>query len=189
MPIHLRSSSPFSLGATRALSDRYGPLPRILRAGRVLELGGVRLLERAMGLAELDRLHATIPTEVGAAEYARRALEVLGIAVEVPAGDLARVPRTGPLVIVANHPFGMLDGIALTSILHSLRGDVRVLANGLLCRLDALRPSLIGVDPFGGPGSKTPTTRRCGRRSVGFEAAVRCVSSRPARSRTAGCRR
>jgi putative hemolysin len=76
-------------------------------------------------------------------------LESLHITVSVPSDDLARIPITGSLIVVANHPFGGVDGLALLAVLRRVRPDVKLLANHFLGAVPELRDSLILVDPFG----------------------------------------
>ncbi len=63
--------------------------------------------------------------------------------------DLKRIPAEGPLVVVANHPFGGIEGIILASLLHKVRPDVKLMANYLLQHIPEMRDLLIFVDPFG----------------------------------------
>jgi putative hemolysin len=62
--------------------------------------------------------------------------------------DQARIPATGPVVAVANHPYGMLDGAILTVLLTRVRPDVKVLTNLLLADIPELEQHCIFVDPF-----------------------------------------
>ncbi|HEY3835234.1 MAG TPA: GNAT family N-acyltransferase [Bryobacteraceae bacterium] len=62
--------------------------------------------------------------------------------------DLERIPRQGPLVIVANHPFGLLEGLIVARLLDQVRPDVRILANSVLGFVPEMSPRLILVDPF-----------------------------------------
>ncbi|MGC1644565.1 MAG: GNAT family N-acyltransferase [Candidatus Sulfotelmatobacter sp.] len=62
--------------------------------------------------------------------------------------DQARIPATGPVVVVANHPYGMLDGAILTVLLTRVRRDVKVLTNFLLADVPELQKHCIFVDPF-----------------------------------------
>ncbi len=63
--------------------------------------------------------------------------------------DLARIPREGSLIVVANHPFGLLEGLLLARLLDKVRPDVRILANSLLGFVPEMSHRLILVDPFG----------------------------------------
>ncbi|MCX2834194.1 lysophospholipid acyltransferase family protein [Microbulbifer thermotolerans] len=64
--------------------------------------------------------------------------------------ELERVPRSGPLVIVSNHPLGSLDGLALIDMVARVRKDVRAIASQLLWNIEPLRPYLLPVDNFNG---------------------------------------
>ena len=64
--------------------------------------------------------------------------------------ERARIPSTGRVVIVANHPIGSLDGIALLNLVRQVRPDVKVVANELLMAVRPLREVLLPVDNMGG---------------------------------------
>jgi putative hemolysin len=80
-------------------------------------------------------------------------LKSLKIGCECAPEDLDRVPVTGPLLVVANHPFGLAEGIVLGSILSKIRPDFRFLANSLLASIPGLENRVIPVNPFGGSQS------------------------------------
>src|SRR5262245_24341361 len=61
-----------------------------------------------------------------------RLLATLNITVRCSTSDVGRVPRDGPLVIVANHPHGLLDGLVVASVMRRVRNDFRFLANSML---------------------------------------------------------
>lgn len=75
-------------------------------------------------------------------------LAEMRIDVRVDPADVARIPASGPVVVVANHPFGVLDGAILTSLLTRVRPDVKVLTNYLLGDVPELQQHCIFVDPF-----------------------------------------
>lgn len=119
-------------------------------------------LERAFGVDQINALydHAiaqgpVAPGGKGFSEFIGRLLAGMNIRLRVSREDLARIPRTGPLVVVANHPFGALDGLILASILSEVRDDVKVMANYLLGRVPELRDLFLLVDPFQGPDAAT----------------------------------
>ncbi len=76
-------------------------------------------------------------------------LETLGSRLEVSEQDLARIPREGPLLVVANHPLGGLDGLALMSLITRGRQDCKLLANSILDRFEAFQPWVFSVDVLG----------------------------------------
>lgn len=108
------------------------------------------LLDAATGLASLQRMYGLA---AGADDFATRALETLEIGVACAAGDLEHIPAEGPLVIVANHPHGAADGLALMAAVHRVRTDVKLLGNELLWRIPEMRDHLVRVDAFR-PGAK-----------------------------------
>jgi len=105
------------------------------------------LLDRLLALPILDRLYRSLPKD--GRPFPDRALEALDVAIDVADDDVAKIPQAGPLTIVANHPFGALDGLALLSVASRVRPDVRLIGNALLARIPELRPSTFFVDPFG----------------------------------------
>lgn len=82
-----------------------------------------------------------------------KALHAIRVQFELATDDYQRVPETGPLLVVSNHPYGGVDGIILGALLKQLRPDTKIMGNYLLAKLDGIRGSLITVDPFGGEGS------------------------------------
>jgi putative hemolysin len=75
-------------------------------------------------------------------------LAEMRVDLHVDAADQARIPATGPVVVVANHPYGMLDGAILTTLLTRIRPDVKVLTNFVLGDVPELQKHCIFVDPF-----------------------------------------
>lgn len=75
-------------------------------------------------------------------------LAEMRVDLRVEAADLARIPASGPVVVVANHPYGILDGAILTAMLTRVRSDVKVLTNVMLGDVPELQQHCIFVDPF-----------------------------------------
>jgi putative hemolysin len=73
-------------------------------------------------------------------------LHEMQIGFRVDAPDQSRIPSSGPVVVVANHPYGMLDGAILTALLTRVRPDVRILTNFLLADIPELQRHCIFVD-------------------------------------------
>ena len=80
-------------------------------------------------------------------------LQVLGVHYSVSDADLRRIPETGPVFLVANHPYGGVDGLVFGSILDRVRPEGKFLANYLLARVENMGGRCFYVDPFGGTQS------------------------------------
>ena len=107
-------------------------------------------IERAFSLDTLNEVYRGVRRRVRQKHFFDATLDELRVQYAVSEVDLARIPRVGPLLVVANHPFGGLEGIILGSLLNSVRKDVKVLGNHLLHIIPEIRPHLISLNPFGG---------------------------------------
>ena len=103
-----------------------------------------------IGLRRIESLYQELITSADARAIPSRLLNRLQIQYRVSDKDLAHLPRTGPTMVVSNHPFGILDGAILSDLLLSVRSDVKLLANGILGVAREMRDLLIEVDPLSG---------------------------------------
>lgn len=100
----------------------------------------------ALALPPLTRVYRALEHCQNPLEFTGSALQVMGVGHQVNAADLQRIPAQGAALVVANHPYGGLEGLLLMHLLLQRRPDVRLLANHLLWRIPELRPVLIPVD-------------------------------------------
>lgn len=118
-----------------------------------------RLAEWIFGLRKIDILHdgmAVLPPEM---HFREKALVQLGVRYDFDRERLERLPKEGPLVVVANHPYGGIEGIILLSLLKRLRPDVKAMANYILGVFTEMKEDFILVDPFAGKGAVAANLR------------------------------
>ena len=111
------------------------------------------ILERVLALGTYRTLYQTVQPPDGET-FDARVLRALNIKADVAAADLDHIPRSGPVIVAANHPHGMVDGLILMTALRRARSDFRVLTNQLLSRIPELHDGCLFVDPFDGPGAE-----------------------------------
>lgn len=145
------------------------PTPRSSHAadfeGALDQLSIARPFKRFIIPQSLERFYPEPETYRCPSEFAASVRHKLNVDYQVSATDLARVPKTGPVIVVCNHPFGVLEGLILIEMLSRVRADVKAIANSLLATgFPTMRDSLILVDPFG--NSNAATANRKGVREV-----------------------
>lgn len=165
----------------------YERFPR-LAEGRPRELARpvVELLRR---VACEERINAFLAETKGLVGFAfvERAIELLQLRYSVANTDRENIPVEGRVVIVANHPLGALDALALIHLVGSVRRDVKVLANDLLLQFTQLKPLLLPLPVFGG-GSAHGGARAAYRALENDEALIVFPAGEVSRMRAAGVR-
>lgn len=75
-------------------------------------------------------------------------LEIIGISIEIDETELRHFPKEGGFIVVANHPYGGIEGLILLKIMSMVRPDSKLMANFLLKKIPNLSEYLIAVNPF-----------------------------------------
>lgn len=76
-----------------------------------------------------------------------QALNVMGIDIKTPREQMAKIPAKGPLVVVANHPHGLVDGLVMAELIGQIRTDYKILTRSLLTGIREIDPFMLPV-PF-----------------------------------------
>lgn len=112
----------------------------------VLQRAVIQAIERLGGQRKLKKLYAQHQKSVRNGEnFFDAAMRLLRMRVEYDEAALASVPADGPVLFISNHPYGVLDGIALTWLATKVRPDTKVLANDVLCQAPEAAANLLPV--------------------------------------------
>jgi putative hemolysin len=110
----------------------------------------IRLIERMTGQPRLKRLYLDYKSQNAPDEFWRQAIARLKLELVFDPKPLESWPRQGPLVVVCNHPFGVVDGLVICALVAGIRADFRILTNAVLIRAEEIRHHLLPVDFSGG---------------------------------------
>ncbi len=109
--------------------------------------------EWLLGLYRLRKIYRCVHQISFEIPFPQRVLTQMCVRVLWSSEDEAQIPFEGAVVVVANHPFGAIEGLALLELLRKRRSDVKVMANYVLHCIPELREEMFFVDPFGRSGS------------------------------------
>jgi putative hemolysin len=104
---------------------------RSARLNRVVGIGAAKLLMSVLKLNTINKLYAKFSDKKGY-EFVNSLVEELEIKYDINPEELERIPRESPLIIVANHPYGGLEGLILLHALYKVRPDIKIMGNYIL---------------------------------------------------------
>ncbi len=141
-----------ALTAATPSGERQYDMRRLSYAGTFsnpIKANTIRILEWLTAKIQLLRLIRSFEKS-GApfgAPFWPKAIRHMGIRIDTPPEEVARIPPTGPLVIVANHPHGLVDGMVMAEIVNRVRSDFKILTRSLLTGIPEVEEFMIPV-PF-----------------------------------------
>ena len=106
----------------------------------------VRMIEKLSGQPHLQKLYETYRENLAHEPFFMAAVKLLELDAEFNTGRLAQIPATGPLVVVANHPFGVLDGLLISWLVSLRRQDFKILTNAVLDGAPEVSNWLLPID-------------------------------------------
>ena len=127
---------------TDILQRRFTAWNRMPRSLRTCALTAVRRVTR---LDEIDAL-LTLHADKSGAAFLDAFFDALDFSYAVSSQD--RIPSAGRVVVVANHPLGAMDALALLRALLDVRPDVYVVVNELLMQVTSLAAHFLPFDMF-----------------------------------------
>lgn len=123
----------------------------------------IRGIEVATGQVKLRKAYSNwIQTPARSETIFAAGIRLLGIKVEKAGTIPDEALRQGPLLIIANHPFGVADGLAIGDIATKLRSDVKIMTHSLLCQPPEAAQYLLPIDfgPTRGAKQRSAATRK-----------------------------
>lgn len=92
-------------------------------------------------------------------DFVEAVLEYFNFGYTLSNKDKANIPSSGRVIIIANHPLGALDALALIALIKEVRSDIKVLANDVLMQIEPLQSLLIPIDNLGGTTARDSLKR------------------------------
>ena len=112
-----------------------------------LKRGIIRLVEKATGQPKLKKMYIHNQRFPRPGEsFWQAAVRSLALDVRYDPDALAAIPKSGPVVVVANHPYGVLDGIVISWLVSKVRSDFVVLTHAVLARAPEVQGFILPVD-------------------------------------------
>jgi putative hemolysin len=132
-----------------------------------IKRGLIRLVEKATGQPKLKRMYVQNQRFPRVGEtFWQAAVRSLELDVRYDPHALAAVPKTGPVVFVANHPYGVLDGVVMAWLASKVRPDFVVLTHIVLTRAAEAADFILPIDFSGAEGAeKTNLASRAAARA------------------------
>ncbi len=112
------------------------------RGGRAV----IRTMENLTGRIKLIKRAEGYERDVAEGQdFWQVMVERYGLSLDIVRGSLDAIPRSGPVILIANHPYGILDGLMMGHILSQTRGDFRILANSVFQKAEDLNRVVLPV--------------------------------------------
>jgi len=155
--VRIETSAPAdkAISIERIVSENF---PAISRRPPLIKNGLFRFLRWLSREHEINRFMRQ-HQDASAPEFVDHVLDYFDFSLSINENERENIPTEGRVVIVANHPIGTLDGLALLKLVRSVRPDVRIVANDILMQFRPLQPLLLPVDNMSQTGYKESTTR------------------------------
>ena len=109
--------------------------------------GFIRAMEKVTGQPKIKKIYFDYVDDERPKEmFWTDALDRLKIGYNLTKDSPCEIPATGRLLIVANHPFGVIDGLVLCSMLSKIRDDYRIITHQVLRQAPAVMDKILPID-------------------------------------------
>lgn len=127
--------------------QRSPKLTYVSPTDRLLKKAVINSIEHLTGRRKLEKVYAKVLDDVNnQTTFWQAAINALQIKLDYDPARLAAIPQQGPIIFIANHPFGVLDGLAICHLAAQTRRDFRILINSALVREERLVNYMLPID-------------------------------------------
>jgi len=122
----------------------------LVKAAKLDKFGGKNTARILMSLLQFDKINQIYSKHYfkDTSVFISDVLNDVGIKYEISNDELGRIPKTGPFILIANHPFGGIEGLILMDRILKIRPDFKIMANFIFNWIYPLREYIFGVNPF-----------------------------------------
>jgi putative hemolysin len=106
----------------------------------------IKLIEQITGKRKVSKIYRQIVAKDDTGRsFWDRAVEELELQIRIHGNSLNSIPKQGPLLVVANHPFGQIDGLVLGYILEKIRPDFKIVAWDIMNEIDYFKDKILPI--------------------------------------------
>jgi len=106
----------------------------------------IKLIEQITGKRKVSKIYRQIVAKDDTGRsFWDRAVEELELQIRIHGNSLNSIPKEGPLLVVANHPFGQIDGLVLGYILEKIRPDFKIVAWDIMNEIDYFKDKILPI--------------------------------------------
>jgi putative hemolysin len=120
---------------------------RATKLNKVYMPGLASILMEVMKINEVNKVFQKAE-HLSGISFIDKILQVIGIKVDFDEKELKNLPQNGAFIVIANHPYGGIEGLILLKIMFMKRPDSKLMANFLLKKIPNLSEHFIAVNPF-----------------------------------------
>lgn len=122
----------------------------VVNAVNLNKFGGENMARIIMSVLQIDKINQLYANHYNKQpkDFLNSIINDIGINYSLYQGDLEKIPAYGPFVIVANHPFGGIEGVILLDCILAKRPDFKIIANFLFQRIEPIKEFVLAVNPF-----------------------------------------
>ena len=109
--------------------------------------GFIRAMEKVTGQPKIKKLYFDYVDDERPRElFWTDALKRLNISYDARREPGAEIPKTGPVLVIANHPFGVIDGLVLCAMMSEIRQDYKIITHQVLRQAPAVMDKILPID-------------------------------------------